>query len=156
MPVAAPGKSKRWLPWALGGLAFLVGLGIGGAGSSTSAKTTTSVEPAVAATVTATLRVPVPGPTKTLTHQILVTVTPGAGSSFGDGTYVVGTDIKPGIYKTSGGGDGACGWTRLSNLSGGFEAIIANGIASGPTTVEVLSGDKAFQLEGGCSWSKIG
>ena len=164
-PVAPPARSRqsrRWLPWALGALAFFVGVGIGGAGagsktqnaaSATAATTTTAT---ATVTETATVEVTAPGPTKTVVRKVPVTVAPGAATAIGDGTYVVGTDIQPGIYKTAGGGDGACGWSRLSNLSGGFDAIIANGIASGPTTVEVLPGDKAFQLQGGCDWSKIG
>lgn len=80
----------------------------------------------------------------------------GPSSSIGDGTYVVGTDITAGTWKTTGGGDGACGWQRLSATDGDFSSIIADGVATGPTTVTVKSSDKAFATLGGCNWARIG
>lgn len=160
-----PLRSRTWFIIAVAVAALIVGAVIGGAGKSTNdAKaspaitTTTRTTATATATATATVRVTTM-PTKiiaTRTQQVRVTYTPPPPASFGDGTYVIGTDIQPGIYKTAGGGDGACGWTRMSDLSGDFDSIITNGIASGPTTVQIDPGDKAFKLEGGCNWSRIG
>lgn len=81
----------------------------------------------------------------------------GPATSFGDGTHVVGQDIEPGTYRTSGpasGGLGMCYWSRLSNTSGEFDAIIANGVPTGPATVTIRSGDEAFETTGCSTWTK--
>jgi hypothetical protein len=83
--------------------------------------------------------------------------TSGPATSFGDGTHVVGEDIAPGTYRTSGpasGGLGMCYWSRLSNTSGEFDAIIANGVPTGPATVTIRSGDEAFETTGCSTWTK--
>ena len=92
----------------------------------------------------------VPGPTVTKRVQSA----PSAGSTFSDGTYVVGTDIHAGIYKTNGASEIGCYWARLASLSS--NDITDNGIVTGPTTIQVKATDKALELSGGCSWSKIG
>ena len=80
-----------------------------------------------------------PAPTPTQEIEGLVKV----------GTYLVGTDIQPGIYVGMAGGDlfSSCYWARLSNLTGS-DNILANGNATGLYYVEVLPSDKA--LETGC------
>lgn len=76
-----------------------------------------------------------------------------AGTQFGDGTWVVGEDIEPGVYRNS--GDGSyCYWERLSGLSGEFDDIIANGAPDGPAVVEIASSDAAFSSQGCDSWSR--
>ncbi len=82
-----------------------------------------------------------------------------APASIGDGTYVVGTDIKPGLYKTSGPADASipiCYWERDRDLSGGIGSIIANDNSNGPTTVQISSSDRAFKTSGCATWVKIG
>lgn len=66
------------------------------------------------------------------------------------GTYLVGTDIKPGIYVglTGEGIFESCYWARLSDLSGDMDALLANDNAEGLFYIEVLPTDKA--LETGC------
>ncbi len=51
--------------------------------------------------------------------------------AFGEGTYIVGTDIEPGTYRELGGE--FCYWSRLSGFGGGIDQIIANANVSGPT-----------------------
>jgi ABC-type Fe3+-hydroxamate transport system substrate-binding protein len=109
------------------------------------------------ATPTATIthqvqvKVPVPGPTKTVTKSVPQTYT-----TLSDGTYVVGTDIQPGVYKTAGPGSSAiantCYWAVLNSLN--TTDIADNGNISGPTTIQVDG--KALELSGGCTWAKIG
>lgn len=75
-----------------------------------------------------------------------------AASTFGNGVYVVGSDIEPGTYRTDGGSN--CYWARLSGLGGGFEDIIANGLPDGPATVEIRPGDEAFESSGCADWNR--
>lgn len=59
------------------------------------------------------------------------------------GTYLVGSEIKPGIYKSE--GSDSCYWVRLKDLSGDFGAILANGNAKGQFYVEVKATDYALE-----------
>ncbi|WP_019073257.1 hypothetical protein [Streptomyces hokutonensis] len=77
----------------------------------------------------------------------------------GDGTYVVGSDIKPGTYSTKGPQGGlitSCYWARLSSTSGEVKDIIANNATSGRTTVTISASDKAFTTTGCKPWKKTG
>ena len=80
-----------------------------------------------------------------------------ANDSFGQGTWLVGSDIQPGRYRTFVEGDSAldsCYWARLSGLTGSFDDLIANDNAMGSVYVDILSTDVAF--ESGCGpWSKV-
>lgn len=82
----------------------------------------------------------------------------GPASSFGDGTFVVGTDVVAGTYKTTGSATSGlpCYWARLKNTSGDFSAIIANGNPTGPTTVTISRSDGAFETSGCNQWRKTG
>ncbi|GAA2013319.1 hypothetical protein GCM10009839_05020 [Catenulispora yoronensis] len=118
-----------------------------------------------AATVSVTATVTV---TASTTAQpaapVTVTTTAPAPSSaapagVGDGTYVVGTDIKAGLYKTTGPSDSSfpnCYWERERDLDGGLNSIIANDNPKGQTTVKIASTDKAFKTSGCSDWVKIG
>lgn len=78
-----------------------------------------------------------------------------AQNSFGSGTYVVGTDIEPGTYRTDGGGS-LCYWARLSGGGGGFGDIIANDNVDGPTTVVISPTDWGFENSRCGTWTKVG
>ena len=67
-----------------------------------------------------------------------------------EGTHLVGTNIQPGIYTGQAGQGvfGSCYWQRLKDVSGSFEAIIANDNSVGKFYIEVKSDD--FALETGC------
>lgn len=75
-------------------------------------------------------------------------------NSFDNGTFVVGMDIQPGTYRTSG-GDG-CYWARLSDLSGSTDSIVANDNVSGQTTVTIAATDKGFESDRCDTWTKVG
>jgi hypothetical protein len=66
----------------------------------------------------------------------------------GTGTFLVGEDIKPGTYFTS--GASGCYWARLSGTTG--SDILDNGFAEGPTTLTILSSDDAFHTERCPDW----
>lgn len=68
-----------------------------------------------------------------------------------DGVYVVGSDIKSGLWHTSGGGE--CYYATLSSTNT-FDIIDNNNFA-GPETVDV-SGAYAFDISGGCTWVRAG
>jgi hypothetical protein len=68
-----------------------------------------------------------------------------------DGVYVVGRDIPAGVYHTTGGSQ--CYYATLGSTD--TSNILNNNIVNGPATVDV-SGAYAFQIQGGCTWHKIG
>ncbi|MFE4544837.1 hypothetical protein [Arthrobacter sp. NPDC056727] len=71
----------------------------------------------------------------------------------GDGTYRVGTQIKPGLYKSTGGS--FCYWARLSGFSGNVSDINANDIVSGVTYVQILPSDVGFESDGCGAWTTV-
>lgn len=77
---------------------------------------------------------------------------PSAPVIEGDGTWMVGSEIKPGIYVAE--GADFCTWERLKGLSGGLKDIIANGVSPRPV-VNVMAGDKAFGSSGCGSWTRL-
>jgi hypothetical protein len=74
-------------------------------------------------------------------------------ATFGDGTYIVGSDIAPGRYRARNLGL-LCYWERLSGLGGSFDEIIANGNPSGSSAVvEIRPTDKGFSSSGCGQWT---
>jgi hypothetical protein len=79
-----------------------------------------------------------------------------AATSLGNGTYVVGVDVKPGAYRTAGpDGNSTCWWYRLKDTSGEVSAQIASGFTEGPATVTIKETDGAFQSQGCQTWTKV-
>jgi hypothetical protein len=73
-----------------------------------------------------------------------------------DGVYVVGSDIKPGIYHTNGDGGQTgfqCYYATLGSTN--TSNILDNNNFDGPETVDV-SGAYAFQISGPCTWYRAG
>lgn len=66
-----------------------------------------------------------------------------------DGTYVVGVDILPGMYRTPGGTH--CYWARLRSLD--TSDIIDNNNSTGPQAVDILPTDRAFLTDNCQTWS---
>ena len=63
------------------------------------------------------------------------------------GTYEVGEDCPPGVYRGEAREGSICKWARLSDLNQDPESIIAMGLHEGPFYVEVQSDDIAFTTE---------
>ena len=63
------------------------------------------------------------------------------------GTYEIGREIAPGVYRGQASEDSFCKWARLSDLKEGPESIIAMGLHDGPFYVEVQSDDIALTTE---------
>jgi ABC-type Fe3+-hydroxamate transport system substrate-binding protein len=178
----APVKDKKRRRWWVAPLvvlvALFVGVAIGNAGHSSS----TSASPASTLTATATVDqtvtapaapavtvsvqgpiINVPGPRVTVrVHPVkVVTVVaapkPPAVAMAGDGTFLVGTDVKPGTYRSATPASGNCYWERMSNLtgSGETEGILANNNSAGPSVVTILSSDVAFNTSGCSPWTLV-
>lgn len=70
-----------------------------------------------------------------------------------DGPYIVGTDISPGRWRSTG-GEGLCYWARLNAFTGTLGSIIANGLPDGRAIVTIRSTDKGFVTKGCGEWSR--
>lgn len=71
-------------------------------------------------------------------------------NSFGEGTYEVGVDIKPGTYRSPGGT--GCYWARLAKNQ---QDIIDNNLSDGPSVFTVQESDGYVELNR-CTWTKSG
>ena len=71
---------------------------------------------------------------------------------FGDGIYIVGTDIEPGTYRNE--GVDYCYYARLSNFTGS-DSILANDNVDGQAVVTIATTDVGFQSDGCGVWTKI-
>ncbi|GAA5062953.1 hypothetical protein [Nocardia callitridis] len=79
----------------------------------------------------------------------------------GDGVYLVGTDILPGLWESTGTPDPArgCDWRRLWKVEGDntdMGAIIANNYTRiSPVRVEIKATDTAFKTTSCGSWRLV-
>lgn len=72
----------------------------------------------------------------------------------GDGTWIVGKEVKPGVYRSTAGK--LCYWERLAGLSTKYVDLIANGgFRNGPQLVEILPTDYAFGSQGCGKWERV-
>jgi hypothetical protein len=75
-------------------------------------------------------------------------------TSFGDGIFIVGTDILPGTYRSS--GQTGCYWGRLANFSGAGNDTLANDNTDTAATVTIAGSDKGFKSSSCGTWTKTG
>lgn len=68
---------------------------------------------------------------------------PEPEAGFGDGTYIVGENLEPGLYRST--DTSLCYWERMSGFGGTFDEIIANGNEG--TIVEIQASDAGFKTE---------
>ena len=87
--------------------------------------------------------------------QVVGPITTSPTAQFGEGTYIVGTDISPGTWQSNGTGTG-CYWERLSGFGGTSAETIANFFGSAPAVVTIGSTDRGFISRRCGTWSKIG
>lgn len=87
------------------------------------------------------------------------TTVPNTGSNASkitkDGTYRVGIDIKPGLYRASGSGS-SCYWKTMSGFSGDFDELTDNYFGSARTLVEIPAGTKGFHVHRCGTLTRIG
>jgi hypothetical protein len=80
---------------------------------------------------------------------------PAAAETISDGTYIVGTDIQPGEYRSRT-ADDLCYWARLKSTDGGLGSIIANNLSNGgQQIVTIKRTDKAFETRDCGTWSRV-
>ena len=70
----------------------------------------------------------------------------------GDGLFVVGLDIKPGVYRTAGPAPGRNGYYALLSSTDTSD-IIDNNYFAGPATIMVGPGVKAVTVSNCQPWS---
>ncbi|MFF8608779.1 hypothetical protein ACF06X_22870 [Streptomyces sp. NPDC015346] len=73
----------------------------------------------------------------------------------GDGDFEVGTDVKPGLYRTSGNKDAMCYWERAKDSSGETDSILANDNVTGTSYVLIKPTDKLFKSSGCAEWEAV-
>ena len=82
-----------------------------------------------------------------------------ANDSFLDGTWRVGDEIKPGLYRTipppSSFGFPGCYWARLRGLSGESKDIIVADTTGAPVQIMIAATDVAFRSIGCGQWGRV-
>lgn len=73
-------------------------------------------------------------------------------TTFGDGMYIIGTDITPGTYRNT--ASQGCYFARLSGFGNTADDIIANNNVDTATIVTIDSTDKGFQSTRCGTWTK--
>ncbi|WP_405872034.1 hypothetical protein [Streptomyces sp. NBC_00005] len=73
----------------------------------------------------------------------------------GYGDFRVGSDVKPGTYRTTGNTDGMCYWERAKDAKGETDSILANDNVSGTSYVTVKATDKIFKSTGCKDWEAV-
>ncbi len=153
-PAPAPAR-RRWVWPVVSGAAFFLGASIG--------TVSTPAEPAVQAAetvvqveTTTVTAAPPAAPARPATPKPPAPKPAAATTIPGDGTFAVGAEVQPGMYRTAGPASYGCYWERLSGLSGGFDQVLANEYASGPMTVTIRPSDKGFKTSGCQEWRKVG
>ncbi|NNN37080.1 hypothetical protein HLK59_43405 [Streptomyces sp. S3(2020)] len=74
----------------------------------------------------------------------------------GDGDFQVGSDIKPGTYRTTDNDDGMCYWERAKDSSGEMDSLLANDNVTGTSYVTVKASDKLFKSSDCNDWEAVG
>ena len=75
-------------------------------------------------------------------------------TSVGDGTWIIGTDMVPGTYRSTGGSD--CYYETLSDFTHGDNSIITNDLPTASAVITIGPSVKGFTSNGCGTWTKIG
>jgi hypothetical protein len=173
-PPAEPASSKRWYQrwwvWAIAALVVLVAiagsmsesgdLDDAAADTTTTLTEETTTSQAEESTTTAPEQTTTsaasetttsqPEDTTTTTEVATTTTTPSV--TFGDGSWIIGTDIESGTYRNDDSSD-LCLWQRLSGFSGEFEDVIASNLTEAITIVTIEDTDAGFDAQDCGTWS---
>lgn len=82
----------------------------------------------------------------------LSAITSSPDSPFGDGMWIVGTDVAAGTWSAPGGPD--CYWKRVSSFTGDGDSIIANDFGTTAPIVTIDPADAGFASQGCGTWSR--
>ncbi len=74
---------------------------------------------------------------------------------FSDGTWIVGSDIAPGLWRNDDSSN-LCLWQRLSGFSGDIGDIITGDLTEATATVQIDESDVGFAAQDCGTWTKIG
>ena len=69
-----------------------------------------------------------------------------------NGTFLVGSEIAPGTYRSSAQPGSHCYWERLSGFSGSFDDVIANGLSDQSQLVTISRSDVGFTSHNCSGW----
>jgi hypothetical protein len=122
------------------------------AAETTTTADTTTTTAAEETTTTAAKATTTSQPEDTTTTTEASTTTTNAYLTFGDGTWIIGTDIEPGTYRNDD-SSALCLWQRLSGFSGEFDDIIASDLTEAITIVTIDATDAGFDSEDCSTWS---
>ena len=75
-------------------------------------------------------------------------------TSFGDGVFIVGTDLLPGTYRNSDSSN-YCYYKRLKGFNGESSDTIASGLTQSLAIVTISATDKGFSSEDCGTWTKM-
>ena len=89
--------------------------------------------------------------TKTFASAAVAIPAPSKAVISRDGTYKVGSGIKPGLYKATGTGT-FCHWETLDGFTGSFDEINSIYLGTANTYVRITSSDKGFTTNGCGNW----
>ena len=78
--------------------------------------------------------------------SLSTTPPPGGSGTFSNGTWLVGEEIAPGMWRAI--RSRTCSWKRLASIEGTSDTVAGNGSS---LTVEIRPTDAAFWSEG-CGW----
>jgi hypothetical protein len=74
--------------------------------------------------------------------------------SFTDGDLIVGTDIQPGTYRST--GQSGCYWARLQSFGHTTDDVLANDNTDNPAVVTIAPTDKGFEATRCGTWTLVG
>ena len=76
--------------------------------------------------------------------------------TFTDGTHIVGEQLPPGTYQSTGSEIvPICVWQRLSGFSGSMTDVIASAITEGAAVVTIEDTDVGFAYTGCGTWTQV-
>jgi hypothetical protein len=79
-------------------------------------------------------------------------ITTSQSAPFGDGIFIVRTDVGEGTWSAPGGP--SCYWERLSGFSGEFSDLIANDFGPVTPVVTISASDVGFSSDGCGTWTR--
>jgi len=82
-------------------------------------------------------------------------LTTSTTADFGDGTYRVGRDISPGLWKNTDSSN-YCYWQRVSGFGGTLDEIIDNGLSDQLQVVRIQPTDVGFSAQSCGTWQRVG
>ncbi|GHH10958.1 hypothetical protein GCM10017790_20700 [Amycolatopsis oliviviridis] len=136
-------------------VALTLGAGVGVVAATHPRAPGAGAAPAVPATVTVTAEA-APAPTVTIPAPPVTSGRAAAATPadrFADGTYLVGTDVEAGSYRSPGpapGGNGHCYWARLRAV--GASKIVADQLTTGAARFTARKGE--YVQVAGCEFTR--